>query len=63
MIGCITNTDTANISTLIIGIVLAIIVGLVIYSMIKDKKNGKSSCGGNCKGCSGCSMRDFENKS
>ena len=33
--------------------VLVIIVGLIIYKMIKDKKSGKSSCscGGSCSGC------------
>ena len=33
--------------------VLALIVGLVIRSMIRDKKKGKC-CG--CHGCTGCSM-------
>ena len=32
---------------------LIIIVGLIVYKMIKDKKSGKSSCscGGSCSGC------------
>ena len=40
---------------------LALIVGLLIRSMIRDKRAGKSACGGSCascgacKGCSGCS--------
>lgn len=34
---------------------LAAIVGLIIHSMIKDKKNGKSiQCGGDCGKCKGC---------
>ncbi|MBQ6815375.1 MAG: FeoB-associated Cys-rich membrane protein [Lachnospiraceae bacterium] len=34
---------------------LAVVVGLIIYSMIKDKKSGKSSqCGGNCQSCGHC---------
>lgn len=34
--------------------VLVLIVGLIIRSMIKDKKAGKSvHCGGDCKNCSG----------
>ena len=37
-----------NLSTFIILIVLIGIVTLSIRSMIKDKKSGKSSCGGNC---------------
>ena len=31
-----------------------LVVGLVIRSMIRDKKAGKSSCGGNCGSCAGC---------
>ena len=37
--------------TVIVGSVLAVIVGLLIWKMIKDKKAGKSSCGGNCSHC------------
>ena len=33
--------------------VLALVVGLVVRGMIRDKKKGK--CGG-CSGCSGCAM-------
>lgn len=40
--------------TFITGIVLLIIVALVMRSMIRDKKAGKSlQCGGNCKNCGG----------
>ena len=37
--------------------VLALVVGLVVRGMIRDKKKGKS-CGGcsGCSGCSGCAM-------
>jgi len=42
-----------NPGTLAVLTVLVIIVGLIIYKMIKDKKSGKSSCscGGSCSGC------------
>lgn len=40
--------------TVIVGSVLAVIVGLLIWKMIKDKKAGKSSCGGDCAHCRGC---------
>ena len=40
--------------TVIVGGVLAVIVGLLIWKMIKDKKAGKSSCGGYCAHCRGC---------
>ena len=43
-------------ATAIVGGALVIIVGLIIFKMIKDKKNGKSSCscGGDCERCKGC---------
>ena len=37
--------------TAIVLLVLCIIVGAVIYKMVKDKRSGESSCGGNCAGC------------
>lgn len=42
-----------NPGTFAVSAVLVIIVGLIIYTMIKDKKSGKSSCscGGSCSGC------------
>ena len=40
--------------TMIVLLLLAGGVGLVIRSMIKDKKAGKSlNCGGDCKHCGG----------
>ena len=40
--------------TVIVGLALATVVGLVIRSMVKDKKAGKSlQCGVNCKHCDG----------
>lgn len=40
--------------SVIVGLVLAGIVGLAVRSMVKDKKNGKSiQCGGECKNCGG----------
>ena len=42
-----------NPGTFAVSAVLIIIVCLIIYKMIKDKKSGKStcSCGGSCSGC------------
>ena len=37
--------------TVIVALVLVAIVGLIVWSMVKDKKKGKSSCGGNCAHC------------
>ena len=43
-------------ATAIVGGILVITVGLILYKMIKDKKSGKSSCscGGDCSHCKGC---------
>ncbi len=38
-------------ATIIICVILAAIVFFIIRSMVKDKKQGKSSCGGNCGAC------------
>lgn len=40
-----------NIGTMAVGRVLAAVVVLIIRSLIKDKKAGKSTCGGSCGGC------------
>lgn len=40
--------------TFVVLVILAVAVVLVIRSMIRDKKNGKSlQCGGDCKYCGG----------
>ncbi len=40
--------------TIIVGAIVLAVVGLIIYSMVRDKKNGKSiQCGGDCKHCGG----------
>ena len=44
--------------TIIVASILIILVGLIIFRQIKNKKEGKSSCG--C-GCSGCAMSDVCN--
>ncbi len=45
---------TANIGTILIGLLVAGIIALIILSMVLDKKKGKSSCG--C-GCANCAMK------
>ncbi len=41
--------------TILVLAALAVIVGLIVRSMARDRKNGKSSkCGGDCGRCSGC---------
>lgn len=40
-----------NLPTVLVAMGLAIIVALIAVKLIRDKKNGKSSCGGSCGGC------------
>ena len=43
------------VGTFIVLAILVVVVCLVVRSMIKDKKNGKSlQCGVGCKNCNGC---------
>jgi hypothetical protein len=40
--------------TIIVGAIVCAVVALIIRSMIRDKKAGKSiQCGGDCKNCGG----------
>ena len=41
----------SNIATIITLLVVALLVFLAVYSIIKNKKAGKSSCGCSCQGC------------
>ena len=55
---------TQNIGTIIILLVLTAVVTGIVLGMIKDKKQGKSTCGGNCancKMCSGCCQANDNN--
>lgn len=43
-----------TLGTFVVGLILVVVVGLIIASMVRDKKNGKSiQCGGDCKNCGG----------
>ena len=47
-----------NWGTVLVSLVLSVIVGLVIFGMIREKKAGKASschcgCSGSCSGCPG----------
>ena len=41
----------ANLGTLIVLLVLAGIVAAIIAYLIREKRSGRSACGGNCQGC------------
>ncbi len=45
------NWFTANLATILITLVIAIIVALVIIHIVKNKKQGKNSCGCGCGNC------------
>lgn len=49
-----------NLATIIVSLILIALVATVIVKLIKDKKNGKSSCG--C-GCANCAMNGKCHKS
>ena len=51
----------ANMGTIVVSLVLAVIVIWDIKKIISDRKKGIKSCGMNCPGCSGsCSHMDAE---
>ena len=41
----------ANLGTILISLVLAVIVTLIVVYLLQQKKAGKSSCGANCAHC------------
>ena len=43
-----------NLGTILISIVLIVLVAMIIQTMIRDKKMGKSTCGGSCASCKMC---------
>ena len=46
---------SANLINIVLVAVIVLITGLLIRSMVREKKAGKSSCGGNCASCGACS--------
>lgn len=49
------NWFLSNFSTIVISILLLAVVTLIIRYLIRQKKQGKHSCGGNCGACGACS--------
>ena len=41
----------ANLGTILISLVLAVIVTLIVVYLLRQKKAGKSSCGAGCAHC------------
>ena len=46
---------SANLINIALVALIAVIIGLVIRSMIRDKRAGQSPCGGRCADCGACS--------
>ena len=46
---------SANLVNIVLIAVIVLVVTLLIRSMIRDKRAGKSSCGCSCADCGGCS--------
>lgn len=46
----------SNLATIVVALLVLVALGLAVYKMIRDKREGKHSCScGGCSGCSGCS--------
>lgn len=45
---------SANLINIVLIAAIALLVGLLIRGMIRDRKAGKPSCGGSCAGCGAC---------
>ena len=49
---------TGNIGTIVVTIMLLLMVAGIIRTIIKDKNQGRSTCGGNCAHCKMCTARN-----
>ena len=45
---------SANLINIVLVAAVALLVALLIRGMVRDKKAGKSACGGNCASCGAC---------
>ena len=45
-------------ATWLVGGAVVLIASLTAWKMIRDKKNGKSSCGGDCAHCHCCHSQE-----
>ena len=51
---------SANLADIVVAVILLAAAALAVRTMIRNKKAGKSSCGCDCAGCSGCSAKKKE---
>lgn len=40
-----------NIGSIIVALFLLVLVAVIVFKIIKDKRSGKCSCGNSCGGC------------
>lgn len=45
---------SANLSTIVISLLLLAVIFLIVRHLIRQRKQGKHSCGGNCGACGAC---------
>ena len=45
---------SANWINIVLIAAIVLIAGLIVFRMIRNRKAGKHSCGGNCAACSAC---------
>lgn len=45
---------SSNLFTIVISLLLLAVVFLIVRYLIRQHKQGKHSCGGNCGACGGC---------
>ena len=43
-----------NLASIVVVAVIVLLLVLDVRKLVRDRKSGKRSCGGNCAGCSGC---------
>jgi tetrahydromethanopterin S-methyltransferase subunit C len=43
-----------NLGTIVVGVIVAAIVGLVVAKLVRDKRRGKHVGCDSCAGCDGC---------
>ena len=51
---------SANLINIVLIAVIALVCFFVIRGMVRDKRAGKSACGGSCAGCAGCGVKTGE---
>ena len=40
-----------NVGTILIALALLLVVAAIVYSLLRNRKKGRSSCGGHCVSC------------